>query len=260
LVYRNTDDVIECIESIDKKVNKVKKIVIVNSYYDDIVLSKVNKIAKLYNCEVLNVPNKGYGYGNNRGLEYISENYNFDYVIISNPDIVIKKFDDSLIKQFNTSIIAPTIYTVNHKAQNPYWLIKNPFVEWLIYFGYKRKCKIVVYFGYLCNKLVREFGLICFRIRKKRWMRVYAAHGSFFILPKDVFKKIDLPYDENMFLFAEEAYLAHRLEECNIYTIMTSDIEILHKEDGSLKISNIDETNELRKSIIYYYEKVRNTK
>lgn len=41
----------------------------------------------------MNVENKGYSYGNNRGIEYCHNNYEYDYIIISNPDIIIKKFD-----------------------------------------------------------------------------------------------------------------------------------------------------------------------
>ena len=76
------------------------------------------------------------------------------------------------------------------------------------------------------------------------------------MFPKSVFEKLGLIYDENMFLFSEEAYLAHLFANANIKTVLTKYIEILHKEDGSMKLSKIDEDGEGRKSIIYYYEKM----
>jgi GT2 family glycosyltransferase len=83
-----------------------------------------------------------------------------------------------------------------------------------------------------------------------------AAHGAFVIYSRDIFDKIGLPYDENMFLFAEESLLAHVLWEKQITIIMTKDIKILHYEDGSMNAANVRQEEERKKSIIYYYEKL----
>jgi len=74
------------------------------------------------------------------------------------------------------------------------------------------------------------------------------------LIPSSVIKNHRKLYDENMFLFAEEAYLAHVFEKEKINTILTKNILIFHKEDGSMKLSKINEDDELRKSVMYYYE------
>ena len=91
-----------------------------------------------------------------------------------------------------------------------------------------------------------------------KFQKVFAVHGSFLILPKKVLSKIGMPYDEDMFLFAEEAYLAHLLKKYNIDTYITKDISVIHYEDGSMSISSINEKDEIRKSVIKYYEKLNN--
>lgn len=255
LTYRNTNDVCECIKSIKQYVSDAK-IVIVNSYYDDSTCAAFEKIAQENDCDFLNVPNKGYGYGNNRGIEYILRMYHFSYLIICNPDVVIKKFDDNFRFE-GAYVIAPLIVTQSGKNQNPYWLVKNQIAEFLIYSGTKNKRRIEVFAGIAINKAIREAGLFFFKRGFRKYRKVYAAHGSFMILSSDVLKKMPLLFDEGMFLFAEEALLAHRFEQYGINIYLTKNVHIFHKEDGSISVSNINENAIQNESITYYYEMLR---
>ena len=60
-----------------------------------------------------------------------------------------------------------------------------------------------------------------------------------------------------MFLFSEEMYLAKKLNIKNIKISMNKNIEIVHKEDGSMKMSKDNYAPEHRKSYLYYYS-IRN--
>lgn len=256
LVYRNTNDLLDCIPSIKSNIEN-SKIIIVNSYYDEKTRCLFKKIAENNDCDFVNVPNKGYGYGNNMGIAYSLEHYKFKFLIVSNPDIIINKFDDRYLHKYSDCVIAPLITTTKRKSQNPYWYSKNKFIEKLIYLGMKKQNRLSLFCGLGINKLRREIALFFFDHSNKHEITVYAAHGSFCMFPYAIFQKIGLPFDENMFLFAEEAYLAHLLDDNKVKIILTKDIQILHKEDGSVGLAQIDETSELRKSFIYYYEKVR---
>lgn len=255
LVYKNTEDIKECIYSIKKYINE-HKIIIINSHYDNETMHEFQIIAEKNNCDFIDVPNKGYGYGNNRGIEMAIKKYRFEYLIISNPDVIIKKFDDSHLSKYNHNIIAPVITTLKGKSQNPYWYKKNDWIEKLIYIGMKKRKRFFLFWGYGINKAIRELALIKFKHSSMHDMQIYAAHGSFLIFSYSVLQSIGCPYDEKMFLFAEEALLAHLLEKNKIDTVLTKDIQILHREDGSISLSPINETDEERKSIIYYYEKI----
>lgn len=257
LTYRSTNDLEECILSIEDKFLSYK-ILIVNSFYDVKSKDKIQKLALKYKCDFINVENKGYGYGNNRGIEYCLENYEFDYLVISNPDIIIRKNCIDLEKYKNKEVvIAPSIITKTGKNQNPYWVVKNNFAEKLVYIGYKYKKKSILFIGLLINKIIRIVFNIYVKMSRKLEFKIYASHGCFVIFSFSAIKKIGEVYDENMFLFAEEALLAHRLEELSIPIIYTKEISICHKEDGSISVSNINEQGEVRKSVIYYFEKIK---
>lgn len=259
LVYRNYTDLIQLIRNI-KELNLESELVVVNSYYDDETSENIEKISDTYKCSFINVENRGYGYGNNRGIEFANVNFDYDYLIISNPDIIIKKFDISEIDKLKDAVIGPIITTSSKKSQNPYWVIRNKIGESLIFQGYKTRKRSILYLGIAMNKIIRELFLMFFRLSKKPFKKVFALHGSFVIYPHKVIKKIGLPYDEDMFLFAEEAHLAHLLRTENIQSFLTKSIEVLHKEDGSINLSSIDEKSELRKSVMTYYQKVYHRK
>lgn len=249
LVYRNADDLEECILSMNNKLTSLK-IIIVNAFYDEKSYNIIKKIAIENDCEFINIENKGYSYGNNVGIEFALKEYDFNYIIISNPDITIEKWSEI---SNDKKVIAPQIIAADGKRQNPMTALRNRFSEWLIYVGFKRNIMPIVWAGIGINKLVKTMYM--FMNRKKDSYRVYAAHGSFIIIAKEVIEKITPLYDEKMFLFAEENVLAKKLYDYNINTYYSNTIIINHKEDGSMSLSDISLGGELKKSNIYYYEK-----
>ena len=254
LVYKNTQDIIDFIKSVQENIEDVK-IVIVDAFYSNEVSDRIDKIAGKYDTDVIHIENKGYGYGNNKGIEYVHNNYEYSNLIIANPDTIIKKLDYNCLRKINNGIIGPKIVTKNRKNQNPYWYANNRLGEALIYQGCKRNKKILRYVAYIINKVIREIYILWFKYIGKDMGKVFAVHGSFVIFTKSAIEKLMPLYDENMFLFAEEAYLAHRAKEKGIKTYYTENVEVLHKEDGSMAGTNINEEKIYKESIIYYYEK-----
>lgn len=252
LVYRNFEDLKECIESIQTKVENYK-IIIVNAYYDLESENQVKKIAENYNCDFLSEPNKGYSYGNNVGIKYASLNYNFRYIIVCNPDVVIKKFPNEVYKG---DIIAPEIIAASGNSQNPMYIKYNKLTDWLVYRSFKDNCKLLLLIGLGINKLIRK--LFCFIYRSKGSYFVYAAHGSCVLLSNKAVQLLSTiggsVYDDNIFLFAEEMVLASKAKMLGLNTVYNKKISIFHKEDGSMNLSNISIQGELAKGNIYYYE------
>ena len=108
LTYRNTEDIIDLLDSMKRQVEDYK-VVVVNSFYDEETATIIESIAKKYDAVFINVENKGYSYGNNRGIEYALKNYAFEWLVIANPDTVIKKFDFSTLNVEMPVVIAPEI-------------------------------------------------------------------------------------------------------------------------------------------------------
>lgn len=228
LVYKNYDDFQDFYYSIQDKVDDCR-VVIVNSEYSEDCTNYGKKMANDLDCDFISVKNKGYGFGNNCGIKFVSDNYIFDYLIISNPDIELKKFSDKEIEKYKECIIGPKIITLSGKNQNPYYFKKN----WISFSLLRRYAKSSLYIYRIMYLLFNKFDKSLKKMFSSGKEQVYALHGSFFICHKDAIKKLSPLYDERMFLYSEEVFLANKAEKESINMYYDSDIEIIHKEDGS---------------------------
>ena len=252
LVYRNTDDLTECLESIERQV-KSFRVIVVNAFYDDKTATIVEEICNLHKCVFINIENKGYSYGNNRGIELANKLFEYEYVIVSNPDIIIEQFKDDLLRtEFEYNIIAPRITAASGRKQNPMAIRDCRFAQYLQYLGFKKGINLLVYVGIFISKSLNALNLL---VRNKtKPYRIYEAHGSFVIISKKAVETLYPLYDENMFLFAEEGVLASRAKHAGLLTCYYDDIHIKHKEDGSMKLGDFTINTELCKANIYCYE------
>lgn len=252
VVYRNYKDLIDLLKSIEKKVRASYKVIIVNNFFDEVSEDEIRKISQKYNCDFISSPNKGYGAGNNTAIDYALKHYKFDYLIVSNPDIILKKFDGENLKQIG-DVIAPEIITVSGNKQNPMNVFDITLANFLVYKGLKQNDKIFLMAGVSINKLIRVIARFIYGFSSSKVHQIYMVHGSFFLISYQVLKSMTPLYDENIFLFAEENYLAIRFKKKGIKSWYTNQIQVLHKEDGSMRFRN-DISEQLRKSNLYVYE------
>jgi len=252
LTYENSQDIMDFIVSAKLKIQGTFKIIIVNSFFDNESQEIISDIAKKENCDFLPIENKGYGYGNNQGINWALEHYDFKYLIISNPDIEILNLS---VSDLNSSdeIIGPNIRTLSGKKQNPYFYFKLGFIEMLKYYAFKFDSKTIFYFGIIINKFLRESMLFINRILNKDKFRVYALHGSFIIFNRNVFEKMKIVFYEKMFLFSEEVYLAWNAKKLNLKLMVNNRINVLHKEDGSVTLIGDKVSKYEKESFFEYY-------
>lgn len=253
VVYRNVKDVIELLDSMKENVSEYKTI-IVNNYYDNETKKQFQRISQDYGCDFLNCENRGYGAGNNSGIRFALEKYEFDYLVISNPDIVIKKFPEEDIRQYPEGVLGCKIYNLAKKNQNPMLPKDNRFSARMIYGGLRKNSGICLFAGKAVNRIQREVLRVVLSKKDKRKRKVYQVHGSFVIFSKGAIKEIGEPYDEEMFLFGEEAYLAYMLKQKGVKTFYCPEAEVLHKEDGSMKFRD-DVNKECVKAVCYFFER-----
>lgn len=233
LVYGNTVDILDFYKSINS-LDCSYKVIVVNSFYDEKSLYKCKKIAEENNSVFLEVENKGYGAGNNRGIEYAIRNFNFDFLIVSNPDIVVKELSYRRLKKYSKNVIGPKVITSTGKNQNPFYVDKKLFPKAEYHF-LKNRNKIGYYSIIAVNKIKKILFFLGMKYKKKNYSFVYAVHGSFIIFSRYALDRIGNVFDENIFLFCEEMVLAEKMKMSNIKAVYTSDIEVYHKEDGSMK-------------------------
>lgn len=251
LTYRNTKDLVEFLDSLEECIESYK-VIIVNSFYDDKSRDEFESIATAHGCDFLNVPNKGYSVGNNRGICYAKEKYEFDYLIISNPDIIVQKF--LLPEEAQPAIYCGKITTLSGKLQNPMHVMENKLSEFLVYRGTKANNKFLFYLGIAMSKILRIMFNSKLKFSRKERYKIFAAHGSFFAFSRKALDVLEPVFDENMFLFSEEHVLAKRAKKLNVPIYYLKSIDCVHKEDGSMNLWNGNTNEELKKSVIYCYE------
>lgn len=244
LIYRNYNDLQDFINS-TKKLDLKTKIVVVDAFFSKECSLNIKKMCEINNCDYLSIDNKGYSYGNNYGINYILNNYGCRKIIVSNPDIIINKITEDCLTE-DYFIIAPEIRNKKGKLQNPFYYSQNNFKEKMLYKSYKAKNKLLLYVVLFFQKIVRIF-----KLNKSGF--IYGAHGAFLIFDAKMIKEFMPIFDDNMFLFSEENYLARFCKENNLFVYYDRKIKIYHKEDGSMMSVNTYELT--RKSYMYYYEK-----
>lgn len=255
LVYRNTDDLKDFFANFSIKKSKV---IVVDSFYDVETEKEFKGIAEKYNADFISVENKGYGAGNNRGIEYALKHYQFRYLVISNADVVIRKWNSSLILDLYPKVIAPKIITKSGKMQNPHIVYRSDLLDYIKYLSFYHKWKILLFFVIFLTKVQRLFFL--FGMRHNTVKRIYEPHGAFVLLPYDVVENHIPLYNEEMFLFCEEDHLARLLYRENHSVVYTNAIEIFHKVDGSVKFLNSKISDIISNSymVCYKYWKCNN--
>lgn len=247
LNYNSHPDTIELTERLLSFNIPVLKIVIVDNCSSrkgfDEVKSKFSGMPRFQIIE--NKENKGYGYGNNTGINYLVE-LGVRYIIISNPDIEINSPSvlDELVKSIQKNeyaVIAPQIYNMQSQVINPSGR-KRPSQKEI---G-KMKLKHAAGFRYIYYILLFLAYIISFNKwdRKRKNFRhdtnvsiaeVYRVHGSFFMLDVDFFisNNIYPVFDENVFLFFEEYIIAEKVRTHGGKILLLNYINVLHKEDTS---------------------------
>lgn len=257
LTYRNHTDLEEFIESLkgNKKLNFTYKIVVVNNYADFESLKKIRDIAILNDCVFIESENKGYGNGNNLGISFIKDNFDYEFLVVCNPDTMVVNLDIRSLKGLNNKIIGPEISCLNGKLQNPMNFSYMPISEKILYIGFKKNIRMMVYIGIALIKINNLFRRKLMIFKKNTLNTVHACHGSFIIFGNLAIKQLYPVFDDNIFLFGEEGDLAQKARRQNVDILYKDNIKIIHKEDGSMKQSNINISNTLRKSYLYYYEK-----
>lgn len=253
LTYRNYQDLKFFFEK-----NNVQnsKVIVVNSFFDEESRLCFEKIANENNADFINVENKGYGYGNNRGVEFAVKNYKFKYLIISNADVEIIHFNvEFLLSENLNNIYAPEIKTLSEKHQNPFIVNYSYFYRWLYYVALKKNLYFLKYIVYISNGIIRRLFIKIVKLFKIRKSNIYSSHGSFLIIGKEALSKISPLYYEEMFLYNEEFFLARKAMLHNVKLFyIPFDVSIKHFEDGSQDFSNKKSLEYSKDSYIKYFE------
>ncbi len=259
VVHYNTIKEIEnLLENLKCKLENIKyRVLCVDNFSSKETLEKLKNLKNVYNFDLIENDNTGYGDGNNKGIEFALQNYDFDFIVISNPDIELINFNIEFLKRYTSSpyIIAPKIINLNNKNQNPFYIKKHPSLFYLFNLSQKYNSHYLQLFTIVLSKIYQKVDK--FFIKNQN---IYAPHGSFIILNKKAIKKLHPIFDSKMFLLCEEIVLAEKARKLNIPILYEDRIQIKHFEDASMKTVSLNSFEIWKKSYkifydSYYYEK-----
>ena len=196
---------------------------------------KVQTDAKTF--VIYNDANYGYSAGNNIGVK-VAEMLGSDAVLIVNPDMrfddehYISKLADLLFEQDDYVVASSRIIGLDGKDQSPMREVK--FHEELLWpIQLIRKTKYLLPF------------------EKNKIITVPKVLGSCLLLKMDFIKSIDY-FDENTFLYSEEAILASQIKTRNKKIVFSGQLKAIHAHDASKKGNGSKRMLQMIKSRQYY--------
>lgn len=229
LNYNSYDFVSRCVNSISNFYAKAIRIVIVDNRSSDKSPGLLKeKFSDWPNIDLLVTErNGGYSYGNNFGLKHILANYDhIEFMAVINPDVEIidgNIFQHLLMmlkKDFSLAGISP-LMIVDGAIKPNRWAFKVPrhIQLFISSFIFLRSSNPLLYKSYN----IHPDSLISY---------VEAIPGSFYIMKKDVFIKVNL-LDEKVFLYGEEIILGKKIMNENYKLGISFKDYYLHNQNNN---------------------------
>lgn len=206
------------------------------------------------NVEIYIIPSKknlGFAKGNNLGVEFLTQNFDIDYLLFSNNDIEIKNEHcvSTLIKQLERDerigAIGPRIVSLDGSYQLPHDVPISIYrqIGWML-------------FPFLRKRHQKETATVPKAQEIPPSKFTYWVQGSFFVMSAKVFLEVGM-FDPNTFLYAEEPILAEKLKCIGKRMYYESSVEVLHYEGGTIVKQNGSIWSRLMvmESNCYYYRR-----
>ena len=175
--------------------------------------------------------NKGYSAGNNTGARYAVNELKADIIFISNPDIIcpqetIRKIKSVFLEKKEAAVVTGLVHVFD-KERKP-----SPYR----YFAYKAPTysDMVLNNLYLCTKLRMKTSKYSMyfdvnEVIKKKIIQAECVSGCFFAMKSSVYQEMN-GFDEDTFLYYEEAILGYRIKQAG-YSVYVIDAPVYHDED-----------------------------
>ena len=193
-----------------------------------------NDVATLQNSELQNVEffalenNSGYAVGNNNGIRLLSEKYEFEYVLIMNPDVVI--VDNGTIDRLIDRL---SLCDSSYCGIQP--MIWTPYKGELKYQTHIRRIhsysdNVVEHFAVFKRLFKKKYGKTIYIEERpyEKELDFEVPFGCFFIMRQSKFSEVGL-FDERTFLYCEEMILAAKLKKIGCKFLFVPTEKVMHE-------------------------------
>lgn len=228
LNYNSSADCAKCVGFLKKQQNVDLEIIIVDNCSRPEDAEKVRQLAQMQGCTFIESDaNRGYNAGNNIGLRYAASK-GYDYAMIANPDMEFPQPDfiatlvDAMEEREDVVVCGGDIVSPEGKHQNP--LIRDG----------------KLFSGNVDNFVESHF---CHKLS-----------GCCFLIKISFVEMLNY-FDENVFLYCEEAILSRQVEQSGKKMYYCSEIQACHNHLASLKGNPVKRFRLWRHSRIYFIQK-----
>lgn len=248
LNYNDYDTTKKYIDMI-KNYKVLNSIVVVDNNSLDGSYDKLSKISNNKISVIKTDKNKGYAYGNNYGIKYLNDNSDVDYIIISNPDIIVEEKTITKLKKDmdddnSISIICPVIEQLGERIRG--WRLPTIKDEILMNINYVQR-KVKKGLNYNEEKF------------KDKLTKIDVVPGCFFMVRKDIMDLVG-NFDESTFLYYEENILAKKLKNIEKKSYIDNTVSVIHDLSISVdkSFNSINKYKILKQSQKYFVKNYLN--
>lgn len=187
-----------------KNYKNIKTILVVDNDSRDGSFDRLKKMESTKIKIVSSKSNRGYGAGNNFGIRYLIDNFNSDYILLSNPDVfvdevVISKMEDFLRSKTDYAIVAPFMLNSNGEKV-PYSVFRIP-----------QKWEYILSMDFFVSRFIKPFLYKNIEKVTSPFFDVGAVSGSLFLMDAKKMLQYGM-FDEHMFLYCEEVVLGIKMK------------------------------------------------
>ena len=222
LNYNSSGDCEKCIKFLQRQSGVCAHIIVVDNYSSGQDLAHIREVCKKFNCTLIeNRENRGYNAGNNIGLRYAAKQ-EYEFALIANPDMEFPQTDylatliAAMQKDQSVAVIGSDIVSPNGQHQNPMRRDGEWQESWW-WFGELLKIR----------KSHSEIGSATTRYCDK-------VSGCCLLVRMDFMREIGF-FDENVFLYCEEAILSRQVEGAGKRILYLADAQAVHAHIPSQK-------------------------
>ena len=231
LVYRNIDVLRQFFDSLVLSCRY--RVIVVNSFYDHDTEDECRKLSVEYDADFISVPNKGFGAGNNSGCKYAKDHYHYRFLVLSNSDIMIQNINHLCQMDDPKAVYAADVRMENGHRQNPHLPFRIGLYLKMLDLSYRWKSNLLMNVAFAFNRVLRELVVAWTKVNGNIRVRIFSAHGSFIILTYQASLELSPIFHEEMFLYNEELYLAHRCRFLKIPVYYVPKLKVIHLEGAS---------------------------
>lgn len=243
LNYNDSETTLSLCNTI-KNYEDIDKILIVDNLSTDNSFENLIKIKSDKVLVTRTKTNGGYSYGNNYGARLLINQHRIDYLVFANPDV---KFSGSHIRNL-------VGYLRKNDLHATAGIMKDSNGEIFRWNGKIYSYAEAILDNTLFLRRFLNFYDLKYASEDENFIYTDSLPGSLFVINANVFEKIG-GFDEEVFLYFEEAIIAKRLTKCGFKFALLKHESFIHDHSVSINKS-LAKINQIRQYYIskeYFY-------